>query len=402
MADTNPTYSHIGRRFLAGLVQPANLRLARLGQASALGCTLSQGDVLALFLSRLHQDISNLKAMLRAIYIVGHATESFLDFIVGHGELWSAQMLSAVVNKLGVKSSWMDTRDVLIVNPTNSNHVDPDYVEFEKRLEIWFSQNPSSTIISTGFIASTPKNIPTTLKRDGSDFSAAIIGALFRAKQVTIWMNVDGVYSADPRKVSEAIILETLSYQEVWELSYFGANVLHPRTIIPVMRYNIPIMIRNVFNHSLTGTMICHPSADEQQKSSRLNSVVKGFVTIDNLALVNVEGTGMAGVPGTTSAIFGAVKDVGANVIMISQASSEHSVCFAVPEKEVGAVADALESRFHEALDAGRLSKVPLLVELIFLCEVGGMINLSQLLYSTCYGVLLKFSMSTWSFQAFT
>ncbi|KAF3785541.1 Bifunctional aspartokinase/homoserine dehydrogenase 2 [Nymphaea thermarum] len=330
----------------------------------ATASELLDGDVLASFLSRLHQDITNLKAMLRAIYIAGHATESFSDFVVGHGELWSAQMLSAVVNKLAVKCSWMDTRDVLVVNPTNSNQVDPDYVESEKRLEKWFSQNPASTIIATGFIASTPKNIPTTLKRDGSDFSAAIIGALFRAKQVTIWTDVDGVYSADPRKVSEAIILKTLSYQEAWELSYFGANVLHPRTIIPVMRYNIPIVIRNVFNHSSPGTTICHPSADEKQELS-LNSVVKGFATIDNLALVNVEGTGMAGVPGTASAIFGAVKEVGAN------ASSEHSVCFAVPDKEVGAVADALESRFRQALDAGRLSKIEVIRNCSILAAVG-------------------------------
>ncbi|XP_031488783.1 bifunctional aspartokinase/homoserine dehydrogenase 1, chloroplastic-like [Nymphaea colorata] len=350
---------------------------------------LLDGDVLASFLSRLHQDITNLKAMLRAIYIAGHATESFSDFVVGHGELWSAQMLSAVVNKLGVKCSWMDTRDVLVVNPTNSNQVDPDYVESEKRLEKWFSQSPASTIIATGFIASTPKNIPTTLKRDGSDFSAAIIGALFRAKQVTIWTDVDGVYSADPRKVSEAIILKTLSYQEAWELSYFGANVLHPRTIIPVMRYNIPIVIRNVFNHSSPGTTICHPSADENEESS-LNAVVKGFATIDNLALVNVEGTGMAGVPGTASAIFGAVKEVGANVIMISQASSEHSVCFAVPDKEVGAVADALESRFRQALDAGRLSKIEVVRNCSILAAVGQKMASTPGVSATLFNALAK------------
>lgn len=105
--------------------------------------------------------------------------------------------------------SWMDTRDVLIVNPTSSNQVDPDYLESEKRLEKWFSQNPAETIIATGFIASTPQNIPTTLKRDGSDFSAAIMGALVRARQVTIWTDVDGVYSADPRKGLTCTYLST-------------------------------------------------------------------------------------------------------------------------------------------------------------------------------------------------
>ncbi|KAK6246627.1 Aspartate/glutamate/uridylate kinase - like 9 [Theobroma cacao] len=356
-------------------------------QSTALD--LLDGDDLATFLSQLHHDVNNLKAMLRAIYIAGHATESFSDFVVGHGELWSAQMLSFVVKKNGLDSKWMDTRQVLIVNPTSSNQVDPDFLESERRLEKWFSQNPSNIIIATGFIASTPQNIPTTLKRDGSDFSAAIMGALFRARQVTIWTDVDGVYSADPRKVSEAVILRTLSYQEAWEMSYFGANVLHPRTIIPVMRYNIPIIIRNIFNLSAPGTMICHIET-EGEDGQRLESPVKGFATIDNLALVNVEGTGMAGVPGTASAIFGAVKDVGANVIMISQASSEHSVCFAVPEKEVKAVAEALQSRFRQALDAGRLSQVEVIPNCSILAAVGQKMASTPGVSATLFNALAK------------
>ncbi|KAL2343504.1 hypothetical protein Fmac_004789 [Flemingia macrophylla] len=344
---------------------------AVLEKHSATAHDLLDGDNLASFLSKLHDDISNLKAMLRAIYIAGHATESFTDFVVGHGELWSAQMLSLVIRKNGIDCKWMDTRDVLIVNPTSTNQVDPDYLESERRLEKWYYLNPCKVIIATGFIASTPQNIPTTLKRDGSDFSAAIMGALFRARQVTIWTDVDGVYSADPRKVSEAVILKTLSYQEAWEMSYFGANVLHPRTIIPVMRYGIPIMIRNIFNLSAPGTKICQPAINDHEDMQNLQNYVKGFATIDNLALVNVEGTGMAGVPGTASAIFGAVKDVGANVIMISQASSEHSVCFAVPEKEVRAVADALQSRFRQALDNGRLSQVAVIPNCSILAAVG-------------------------------
>ncbi|XAR57493.1 Homoserine dehydrogenase [Bertholletia excelsa] len=350
---------------------------------------LLDGDDLASFLSCLHDDISNLKAMLRAIYIVGHATESFTDFVVGHGELWSAQMLSLVVRKNGVDCNWMDTRDVLIVNPTSSNQVDPDYSESEKRLGRWFSQHPSKTIIATGFIASTPQSIPTTLKRDGSDFSAAIMGALLRPRQVTIWTDVDGVYSADPRKVSEAVILRTLSYHEAWEMSYFGANVLHPRTIMPVVKYDIPVVIRNVFNLQAPGTMICQSSVSDNN-GQMLESCVKGFATIDNVALVNVEGTGMAGVPGTASAIFDAVKAVGANVIMISQASSEHSVCFAVPEKEVKAVAEILRSRFRQALDAGRLSQVAVIQNCSILAAVGQRMASTPGVSATLFGALAK------------
>ncbi|CAL0306315.1 unnamed protein product [Lupinus luteus] len=363
---------------------------AVLEKHSLTASDLLDGDSLASFLSLLRQDINNLKAMLRAIYIAGHATESFTEFVVGHGELWSAQMLSLVIRKNGTDSKWMDTREVLIVNPSGSNQVDPDYLESEKRLKKWYSSNPSKVIIATGFIASTPQNIPTTLKRDGSDFSAAIMGALFRARQVTIWTDVDGVYSADPRKVSEAVVLKTLSYQEAWEMSYFGANVLHPSTIIPVMQYGIPIVIRNIFNLSAPGTKICDSSINDDEDKKNLKNHVKGFATIDNLALVNVEGTGMAGVPGTASAIFSAVKDVGANVIMISQASSEHSVCFAVPEKEVKAVAEALQSRFREALDAGRLSQVAIIPNCSILASVGQKMASTPGVSATLFNALAK------------
>ncbi|KAG2597179.1 hypothetical protein PVAP13_5KG198800 [Panicum virgatum] len=295
---------------------------------------LLDGEDLASFLSQLHSDVSSLRAMLSAIYIAGHATESFSDFVVGHGELWSAQMLSYAIKKSGAPCSWMDTREVLVVKPSGPNQVDPDYLESEKRLQKWFSRQPAEIIVATGFIASTAENIPTTLKRDGSDFSAAIIGSLVRARQVTIWTDVDGVFSADPRKVSEAVILSTLSYQEAWEMSYFGANVLHPRTIIPVMKDNIPIVIRNMFNISAPGTMICRQPAND---NGDLDACVKSFATIDNLALVNVEGTGMAG----------------------------------VPEKEVAAVSAALHVRFREALAAGRLSKVEVINGCSILAVVG-------------------------------
>ncbi|KAI4355464.1 hypothetical protein L6164_004237 [Bauhinia variegata] len=363
---------------------------AVLQKHSSTAHELLDGDDLASFLSQLNHDISNLKAMLRAIYIAGHATESFTDFVVGHGELWSAQMLSSLIRKNGIDCKWMDTRDVLIVDPTSSNQVDPDYLESKRRLEKWYSLNPSSVIVATGFIASTPQNLPTTLKRDGSDFSAAIMGSLFKARQVTIWTDVDGVYSADPRKVSEAVILKTLSYQEAWEMSYFGANVLHPRTIIPVMQYGIPIIIRNIFNLSATGTKICDPSVNDDEDRQNLAYFVKGFATIDNLALINVEGTGMAGVPGTASDIFRVVKDVGANVIMISQASSEHSVCFAVPEKEVKAVAEALQSKFRQALEAGRLSQVQVIPNCSILAAVGQNMASTPGVSATLFNALAK------------
>ena len=205
----------------------------------------------------------------------------------------------------GKPCAWMDAREVLVVTPTSAQQVDPDYEASGKLLDQWYARCPADTAVVTGFIARTPDGNPTTLKRDGSDFSAAIFGSLLRAGKVTIWTDVNGVYSADPRKVSEAVVLPTLSYQEAWEMSYFGANVLHPRTTIPVMQFDIPITLRNVFNLEAPGTRIGRFSGPEPGEDATVmggeegvnptgidarEMVVKGFATIDHVALINVEG----------------------------------------------------------------------------------------------------------------
>lgn len=156
----------------------------------------------------------------------------------------------------------------------------------------------------------------TTLRRNGSDYSATIFGALTRSDEICIWTDVNGVYSADPRKVPEAVCLDSLAYHEAWELSYFGANVLHPRTTLPAMRYGIPVVIRNFFDISAPGTRIM--SLEEQPDSDNALPV-SGFATIDDVSLINVEGTGMQGVPGTAASIFSTLRDNNINVIMISQ-----------------------------------------------------------------------------------
>lgn len=157
----------------------------------------------------------------------------------------------------------------------------------------------------------------TTLRRNGSDYSATIFGALTRCREICIWTDVDGVYSADPRKVPEAVCLESMSYHEAWELSYFGANVLHPRTTLPAMKYGIPVVIRNFFNLNAPGTSI----RDLTEQAPSVKALpVSGFATIEKVALINVEGTGMQGVPGTASSIFASLRDHNINVIMISQA----------------------------------------------------------------------------------
>lgn len=185
----------------------------------------------------------------------GVVTDAFSDFVVGHGELWSAQLLASVCRKKGIRAEFMDTRDILVVTPTSDGtSVDVNYVVSNRKLDKWWSGSSApDVVIATGFIARNPAGQATTLRRNGSDYSATILGALFKASQITIWTDVDGVYSADPRKVTEAFCLEKLTYHEAWELSYFGASVLHPRTTIPAMKDCIPITIRNFFKQEAPG-----------------------------------------------------------------------------------------------------------------------------------------------------
>ena len=363
----------------------------------------------------LEEDVNNLAAMLRAISIgacsvhafthalrvflttlcvlpllaAGTSTGAFADWVVGHGELWCARLFVASLQAQGAAAVFMDTRDVLTVTDASDGGVDVAYDRSNADLDSWWATHAaaggakSPIVVATGFIARTPAGAPTTLRRNGSDYSATIMGALTQAGEITIWTDVDGVYSADPRKVTEAVCLSNLSYNEAWELSYFGANVLHPRTTLPAMKFGIPIQIRNFFNLAAPGTCIgeydpAHAAASaagQQQgvgsRGPRDSALVKGFATIEHVTLINVEGTGMVGVPGTASNIFSTVRDAGVNVIMISQASSEHSVCFAVASAQAQKAVEALEARFANAIAAGRLSRVTCIPGCSILAAVG-------------------------------
>ncbi|GJP38390.1 hypothetical protein CLOM_g22833 [Closterium sp. NIES-68] len=352
-----------------------------------------EGEEHEAFVKLLRDDIGNLASMLRAISIVRHTTHAFTDFVVGHGELWSARLLSATIRKQSAEPCvFLDARDVLVVEAAGQ-HVNPLYSISSANLARWFgAAGQPALVVATGFIARDPEGAPTTLKRDGSDLSAAVFGALLHAKRVTIWTDVDGVFSADPRKVKDTVVLSSLSYEEALELSYFGANVLHPRTALPVMRNNIPLLIRNAFNLAAPGTRIGPLSSPPSSPApaSGEPAIVKGFATIEDVALVNVEGTGMAGVPGTAADIFVSVKNVGANVIAISQASSEHSVCLAVPSHEAAHVAAALRTTFKEAIAEGHIAHVAVIDNCAVLAAVGKGMPATRGVSAALFGALAE------------
>jgi aspartokinase/homoserine dehydrogenase 1 len=312
-------------------------------------------------------DSKDLGDILRGVWIAKSYSERVLDLISGYGEVWSAQLLCALLRSRGEDATWLDARQVLVVEPTGRT-VAVDWEVSREKIAAWLAKQSASLVVVTGFVASTHDGVATTLKRNGSDYSASIFGALLKAAAITIWTDVDGVYSADPRLVPDAVLSQELSYQEASELAYFGAKVVHPSTMAPAIADGIPIWIKNTFRPEVSGTRISRTTLSTQP--------VKGFATIENMALVNVEGTGMIGVPGVAFRLFGALREVDVSVVMISQASSEHSICFAVPEKQAELVKRTVEEAFFAEIHRGQIQSVSVAMSCCILAVVGeGMID---------------------------
>lgn len=275
------------------------------------------------------------------------------DVVSGFGELWSARLLSAFLSESGSSDEdvlFIDARDVLVVESGEMGPILSQELT-KKNLVSVLPQNFKGRAVITGYIARTPEGLQTTLGRDGSDYSASIFGALLGANEVTIWTDVDGIMSGDPRRVPEATVIEELSYNEAMELAYFGATVIHPQTMAPLVAEGIPLLIRNAFKPEGLGTRITASPKDK-------HGLVKGITGTDSVALINLEGAGMIGVPGTADRLFGALREAGVSVILISQGSSEHSICFAVSQKFGSQVKRIVEQAFSVELAQGQIQKV--------------------------------------------
>ncbi len=315
----------------------------------------------------LEQDFLALKEILRGIYLAGSASEKLVELVSGHGEIWSAQILSAYFKKIGTPSVYLDARKVLVVDSgeTPTSAVRVFWEESHEKLSQWLSSHTqgNEVLVITGFVASTPEGIATTLKRNGSDFSGSIFGNLLNASEIIIWTDVDGVLSADPRLVPDAVVLNEMTYNEVTELANFGAKVVHPATMEPAIKKRIPVWIRNTFNPEFPGTKI-HAAAQS-------TATVKGFSTIEHMALINIEGTGLVGVSGVAERLFGALRASSISVVMISQASSEHSICFSVPEALAEKAKQAIEKAFYAEIHQGALERIQVTLGRSIIAAVG-------------------------------
>jgi aspartokinase/homoserine dehydrogenase 1 len=321
----------------------------------------AQGDEVRAAMER---DFADVDDVLRAAWIVRHAPRGAADMVTGLGEVWSARMLAAHLAARGAAADWMDARQVLVAEPGEGT-ARIDWTESRRRVDAWRAHRGGlpETLVITGFVASTAAGVPTTLGRNGSDFSASIFGALLDADEIHIWTDVDGVMSANPRLVPEALVLEGLSYREAMELAHFGAKVVHPATMGPAVERSIPIYIRNTFRPDAPGTRI-----DPEGASVRM---IKGISTVEGVALVNVEGSGMSGLPGLSARLFGALREAGVTALMVSQGSSQHSVCFAVPAASAETARVALQAAFFSELHHGQIQTLEVDADCCILAVVG-------------------------------
>jgi aspartokinase/homoserine dehydrogenase 1 len=291
--------------------------------------------------------------------------EAVAQRVQGLGEIWSSLLVHAA---LGASWQRLDARDVLVVHPGEMG-VGVDWDASRERFAQWRARHPGRDTVVTGFVASDAQGRATTLGRNGSDFSAAIFANLARADRLTIWTDVDGVLSADPRLVPEAVCLPTMSYAEACELAYFGAKVLHPQTLAPAQSQGIPLHIRNSLRPQAAGTRIL-------AASNANGAPVKGLTLVDGLAVLELVGNGMVGVPGTAERLFAALHGAGVSVTMISQGSSEHSICCLVRAEQAQRGRAAIEAAFHDAMADAQTQCVNITEGICVLAAVGdGMVG---------------------------
>ncbi len=301
----------------------------------------------------------------QAINILKEATPRILDAVVSYGERLSSRVVAAVLRHHGVSARAFDAGEFLITNDAHQQAVprwDVTQARIEQKLNPLLDQGVTPVI--TGFLGATETGAVTTLGRGGSDYSGAIFAAYTHSDELIIWTDVDGVMTTDPRVDRRARVLPYVSYQEVGELAFYGAKVLHPKTVQPIIDRGMPVRVRNTFNPSHPGTLI---SANGETTST----VIKAVTSVRNVSLLTVSGRGMIGVPGIAGRTFLAAARAGANILMISQSSSEQSFCFLVTDKSAQDVKLAIERELAAEIASKDVDRVEIQNDVVIITAVG-------------------------------
>ena len=303
-------------------------------------------------LSYIKKMLNTLENTLEGVFLINELSSKTSDKIVSFGELFSSYIIAEAMKNNGLNAAYKNSQELIVTDENFSNAA----VLFEitnDKIENFFKQNKAKVIMFPGFVAKTEKGEVSTLGRGGSDYTAAIIAAATNSEILEIWTDVSGMFTANPTFVRQAFPIKNISYQEAMELSHFGAKVLYPPTIHPILQKEIPICIKNTFDPKAEGTLIT-------KISSNINPI-KGISHIENMALITLEGSGMVGIPGISKRLFEALSSEKINVSLITQASSEHSICFAISNNDADKARQAIDKEFSYEIEQNKID--PLIVE---------------------------------------
>lgn len=304
-------------------------------------------------LSMVKKICNEMEDICNGIFLLGELSARTKDKIVSYGELLSSKIMAAALNASGLPAAWHDTRE-LIKTDSNFGMAAVDFRITDENARAWINSSPAGLFIIPGFIASDKNNITTTLGRGGSDYTAAIMAAALDASVLEIWTDVSGMMTADPRLVSNIKHIPQISYQEAMELSHFGAKVIYPPTIQPVMQKQIPVWIKNTFDPEHPGTII-------KNEATATGTSIQGISSINNIVLLSLEGSGMVGIPGFSRRLFEALANASINVILITQGSSEHSICVGIDEHSSVQAKEVVDKAFTDEINTKKVD--PLIVE---------------------------------------
>lgn len=332
---------------------------------AAIEALTRDGDTRIELAAEAEQIIGETANLCRGTALIRELTPRSLAAISSVGERLSARLMAAALRELNVEAMAVEATE-LIVTDDHYAQAEPlmNQTRARARARLCALINSGAVPVVTGFIGATDKGALTTLGRGGSDYSATILGAAMDAEEIVIWTDVDGVLTADPRLVPEARTIHEISYNEAGELAYFGAKVLHPKTLRPVVEAGIPVWIRNSFTPERAGTKITaagHPTA----------SGVKAITAINDVSLITVGGRGIVGVPDVVAKTFTATASVRANVLLISQASSQNDICFIVSSADAARTLEALGRAFSPDLRHSQVEHINVNPEIAIVAVVG-------------------------------
>jgi len=325
---------------------------------------LDDGEAVTELESWLGSQVEEMRTLLKGLAILGELTPRSLDALLAYGERLSTRILQAAMTERGLAAAWIDAREI-VVTDRHFGQATPLVDESRERAQRLRAAAAAGQIpVTQGFIGATADGTTATLGRGGSDYSAAFLAQVLTAEEIEIWTDVKGVMTADPGVVPGAHPVPELSYAEAAELAYFGAKVLHPLTVTPAVEADIPLSILNTFQPELSGTRIVREARFDDH-------AVKAITAIHGLSLVTIAGRGMLGIPGVAARVFSAVAEEGINVLMISQASSEQSICFLVDSTDADRAIEALRSAFERERHRHTVDRIDAQADMAILAVVG-------------------------------